>query len=152
MLAYLFLPTTTVLLSLTNPFLFCEQIIYATDFPWHFYVSFLMVILVFAFVLVSCGKPTFEEAAKTLQDEITGYGATYEIKEINLKQTLLIYVSVNKNDYDVASVAATLCVNDIYDEYSARDAELLGHLEDCCITAVGIANGKVVHTKNLFQN
>ena len=115
-------------------------------------LSILMVILALTFVLASCGEPTFEEAAKTLQDEITGYGATYEIKEINLKQTLLIYVSVDHSDYNVALVAASSCVNDIYDEYSVRAAELFGHLEDCCVTAVGIANGNVVHSKNLFQN
>ena len=116
-------------------------------------LSILMVILTLTFVLTSCGKPTFEEAAKTLQDEITGYGATtYEITEQNLKQTLIIKIPVNNSDYDVALIAASFCVDGIYDKYSTRIAELFGHIEDCCVVAVGIANGKVVKSKTLFEN
>ena len=117
-------------------------------------ISILLVFLMVSSLFVSCGEKeqTFEEAARTLQDEITGWGyLTYEITEIDLTKTLIISFQADKYD-DFAVGMSISFVNDVSEKYSARAAELFGHIEDCCVMVVGVANGEVITREVLFAN
>ncbi|MBE6619440.1 MAG: hypothetical protein E7626_06660 [Ruminococcaceae bacterium] len=115
--------------------------------------SILAIILVVTFVLASCSdKPTFEDAAKTLQDEITGWGSlSYEITEVNLTKTLIITFDADKYGSNAIGMAIGF-VDSVVEDYSARAAELFSDIDDCCVIVAGVSNGKVINKEVLFSN
>ena len=124
-------------------------------------ISILLVILTISSLLISCGEKeqTFEEAARTLQDEMLwetedGFYLTYKITEVDLKQTLRITLTVDEDGYtpEENALVAEVCVPKLCDKYSARAAELFGHIEDSCVIVVGVANGEVVTREVMFVN
>ena len=122
-------------------------------------ISILLAFLMVLSLLVSCGEKeqTFEEAARTLQDDMQvevgdGYYLKYEITELNLKQTLRITFTVDAYKPEENNYVVRACLPDLCDKYSARVAELFGHIEDCCVMIVGVANGEVVAREVLFLN
>ena len=117
-------------------------------------ISILLAILMVSSLFVSCGEKeqTFEEAARTLQDEIAGFGyLTYEITEIDLRKVLIIRYNADKYGDEAVGMSFWF-IKTISEEYSTRIAELFGHIDGCAVVAVAMVNGKSFKEETLFVN
>ena len=93
------------------------------------------MLMLITLVLVSCGKPTFEEACQDLRNEITraGYIVTYEVEEINLRESLIITYKVDTSDSFSPETLVSLVASDLEEEFKDRTYDLFKGLENCAV-------------------
>lgn len=93
------------------------------------------MLMLITLVLVSCGKPTFEEACQDLRNEIAraGYNVTYEVEEINLRESLIITYKVDASDSDDPETLVSLVASDLEEEFKDRTYDLFEGLENCAV-------------------
>lgn len=100
------------------------------------FLSVLLLILISAtLTFISCGKPTFEEACQDLRNEITraGYNVTYEVEEVNLRESLIITYKVNVSGADSREAAVSLTATYFEEEFKDRAWDLFRGLENCAV-------------------
>lgn len=100
-----------------------------------FISTFIVMLMLITLVLVSCGKPTFEEACQDLRNEITraGYIVTYEVEEINLRESLIITYKVDTSDSFSPETLVSLVASDLEEEFKDRTYDLFKGLENCAV-------------------